>query len=120
MNAALVPVKALAAGKSRLAGRLPEGAQGRLALAMLGDVVETLRASGELAVVVVVTPDPRVAEEAAQRLEELRHVLGMAARHVAEHDQQRLEAARSEVPPAGVEGRVEPRVVAQQRLGAER
>jgi 2-phospho-L-lactate guanylyltransferase len=65
MNAALVPVKALAAGKSRLAGRLPSGASGRLALAMLGDVVETLRAARELAAVVVVTPDPRVAEAAA-------------------------------------------------------
>lgn len=65
MNAALVPVKALAAGKSRLAGRLPRGALERLALAMLGDVVEALRGVPDLAKVLVVTPDPRVAQEAA-------------------------------------------------------
>jgi len=65
MSAALVPVKALAAGKSRLAGRLPRGALERLALAMLGDVVGALRQVAEIERVVVVTPDPRVAEEAA-------------------------------------------------------
>jgi 2-phospho-L-lactate guanylyltransferase len=64
MNAALVPVKALAAGKSRLAGRLPRGALERLALAMLGDLVTALRGVRELDRVAVVTPDPRVAEEA--------------------------------------------------------
>jgi 2-phospho-L-lactate guanylyltransferase len=65
MNAALVPVKALAAGKSRLAGRLSREALERLALAMLGDVVEALGRVADLACVAVVTPDPRVAEEAA-------------------------------------------------------
>jgi 2-phospho-L-lactate guanylyltransferase len=64
VNAALVPVKALAAGKSRLSERLARGDLERLALAMLGDVVEGLRGVRELEAVVVVTPDPRVAREA--------------------------------------------------------
>jgi 2-phospho-L-lactate/phosphoenolpyruvate guanylyltransferase len=63
-SAALVPVKALAASKSRLAGTLPRGALERLALAMLGDVVAALQGVRELAHVMVVTPDPRVADEA--------------------------------------------------------
>lgn len=64
MNAALVPVKPLAAGKSRLAGRLAREALERLALAMLGDLVDALRAVRELDLVAVTTPDPRVAREA--------------------------------------------------------
>jgi 2-phospho-L-lactate guanylyltransferase len=64
MIAALVPVQSLAAGKSRLAGALPRGALERLALAMLGDLVEALRGAGELERVVVVTPDARVADAA--------------------------------------------------------
>jgi 2-phospho-L-lactate guanylyltransferase len=63
--AALVPVQSLAAGKSRLARALPRGAVERLVLAMLGDVVEALRGVPELDAVVVVTPDPRAAREAA-------------------------------------------------------
>jgi len=106
MKAALVPVKALAAGKSRLAGRLPEGAQGRLALAMLGDVVETLRASGELAAVVVVTPDPRVAEEAAALGAEpllredpgLNAALDAGARHLAQRGLEALLVVLGDVP----------------------
>lgn len=64
MNAAVVPVKPLAAGKSRLAGRLPREALERLALAMLGDLVEALRAVAAIDCVAVATPDPRVAREA--------------------------------------------------------
>jgi 2-phospho-L-lactate guanylyltransferase len=64
MNAALVPVKPLAAGKSRLAGRLPREALERLALAMLGDLVAALQAVPALDRVAVATPDPRVAREA--------------------------------------------------------
>jgi 2-phospho-L-lactate guanylyltransferase len=64
MNAALVPVKPLAAGKSRLAGALPREALERLGLAMLGDLVTALRAVPALGRVAVATPDPRVAREA--------------------------------------------------------
>jgi 2-phospho-L-lactate guanylyltransferase len=64
MNAALVPVKPLAAAKSRLAGALPREALERLGLAMLGDLVAALRAVPGLARVAVATPDPRVAREA--------------------------------------------------------
>lgn len=63
--AALVPVKALAAGKSRLSERLSREALERLALAMLGDVVDALKQVPELSRVAVVTPDRRVAELAA-------------------------------------------------------
>jgi 2-phospho-L-lactate guanylyltransferase len=106
MNAALVPVKALAAGKSRLAGRLPSGAQGRLALAMLGDVLETLRACRELARVVVVTPDPRVASEATALGAEpllrddpgLNAALDAGARHLAPHGLDALLVVLGDVP----------------------
>jgi 2-phospho-L-lactate guanylyltransferase len=64
MRAALVPVKALALGKSRLGRGLARTELERLVLAMLGDVVSALREVGELDLVAVVTPDARVAEEA--------------------------------------------------------
>jgi 2-phospho-L-lactate guanylyltransferase len=64
MIAALVPVKRLAAGKSRLAERLGRAATGRLSLAMLGDVVEALRAVPDLDPVAVVTPDAAAAQAA--------------------------------------------------------
>jgi len=64
MNLALVPVKRLAAGKSRLAAALGREAIEALTLAMLGDVVEALRSSGRVDRVVVVTPDPDVGEAA--------------------------------------------------------
>jgi 2-phospho-L-lactate guanylyltransferase len=61
--AALVPVKALAASKSRLAGGDRREIEA-LSLAMLGDVVEALRRVPELARVAVVTPDAAVADAA--------------------------------------------------------
>ncbi len=64
MNLAVVPVKRLAAGKSRLASALGREAVEALTLAMLGDVLDALRASGRLARIVVVTPDPDVGEAA--------------------------------------------------------
>jgi 2-phospho-L-lactate guanylyltransferase len=64
--AALVPVRSLAEGKTRLARALPRGAVERLVLAMLCDVIEALRGVPELGAVAVVTPDPRVAEEATR------------------------------------------------------
>lgn len=65
MISAVVPVKALAASKSRLLPALgPEGAR-HLCIAMLGDVVEALCELEELARVTVVTPDADVAEAAS-------------------------------------------------------
>jgi 2-phospho-L-lactate/phosphoenolpyruvate guanylyltransferase len=62
--AAIVPVKELAHGKSRLAGALGRDGAERLALAMLEDVVAALRAARAVDVVAVVTPDVAVAEAA--------------------------------------------------------
>ncbi len=63
MFAAVVPVKALASSKSRLA---PEdrGAIERLSLAMMGDVLEALLRVDALDRVGVITPDPTVATAA--------------------------------------------------------
>ena len=70
MTAALVPVKALAAGKSRLTAALGREGAASLVLAMLADVVAALRAVPRIDVVAVVTPDPAVgaaAERAGAR-----------------------------------------------------
>jgi 2-phospho-L-lactate guanylyltransferase len=107
-SAALVPVKALAAGKSRLAGSLPRGALERLALAMLGDVVGALRGVPELAHVMVVTPDPRVAELAAELGAEpllrddpgLNPSLDAGARALADGGAERLLVVLGDVPGA--------------------
>jgi 2-phospho-L-lactate guanylyltransferase len=64
MNLAVVPVKRLAAGKSRLAAALGREAVEALALAMLGDVLAAIRASGRVDRIVVATPDPEVGEAA--------------------------------------------------------
>jgi 2-phospho-L-lactate guanylyltransferase len=64
MAAALVPVKRLHTGKSRLARELERPVVERLVCSMLEDVVATLRAVPELDPVAVVTPDPAVAEVA--------------------------------------------------------
>jgi len=70
--AALVPVKDLAHSKSRLLPELGPEAARRLALAMLGDVLEALRGVPRLALIAVVTPDAAAAElaraEGAQAL----------------------------------------------------
>jgi 2-phospho-L-lactate guanylyltransferase len=64
MIAGLVPVKDLERSKSRLLPELgPQGAR-RLAVAMLGDVIEALRGVPRLARVAVVTPDAAAAEVA--------------------------------------------------------
>jgi 2-phospho-L-lactate/phosphoenolpyruvate guanylyltransferase len=62
MNLALVPVKRLAAGKSRLAAALGREATPALTLAMLGDVLAALRDSHRVDRIVVATPDPEVGE----------------------------------------------------------
>ena len=62
--AAVVPVKTLAETKSRLSPYLGRGGVERLAVAMLGDVLEALLRSQGLDRVAVVTPDANVARAA--------------------------------------------------------
>jgi len=97
MTAAVVPVKALSASKSRLALRGGREAVRRLSLAMMADIVEALRAVPELERVAVVTPDPEVAAAATRAGAEalLRDDPGLNAS---------IEAAAAEVsaPGAGV------------------
>ena len=56
MTAAIVPVKHLARGKSRLAATLGRDGAEQLALAMLEDVVAALGGARGVTVVAVVTP----------------------------------------------------------------
>jgi 2-phospho-L-lactate guanylyltransferase len=64
---AIVPVKALGQAKRRLSGVLPDAARERLVLAMLEDVLAAVAGVAAIDGVVVVTPDPRVAELARSR-----------------------------------------------------
>jgi 2-phospho-L-lactate guanylyltransferase len=64
MSTAVVPIKHLAAGKSRLSERLARADLEELALAMLDDVVSALRATPSLDRVAVTTPDTTVAARA--------------------------------------------------------
>lgn len=64
MIAGLVPVKDLERSKSRLLPELGPAVARRLAIAMLGDVIEALRGVPRLARVAVVTPDALAAEVA--------------------------------------------------------
>lgn len=71
MIAALVPVKRLGVGKSRLRPPLDEARSGELAAAMLEDVLEALAGVPALGARAVVTVDPavaRVAEAAGARV----------------------------------------------------
>ena len=65
MTAALVPVKALAASKSRLFPERPRADVEALSLAMMVDLIACLRAVPALDRVAVTTPDAAVAERAA-------------------------------------------------------
>jgi 2-phospho-L-lactate/phosphoenolpyruvate guanylyltransferase len=60
VNLAVVPVKRLAASKSRLAAALGREAVEALTLAMLGDVLDAIRASGRVDRIAVATPDAEV------------------------------------------------------------
>jgi len=64
---ALVPVKHLASGKSRLADGLSRADIEALTLAMLSDVIAAARAARSVQRVVVVTPDAAVARAAEER-----------------------------------------------------
>lgn len=64
MSIALVPIKRLSTGKSRLATHLSREQLEQLSIAMLEDVVEALRGAEPVRRVVVVTPDEEVAARA--------------------------------------------------------
>jgi 2-phospho-L-lactate/phosphoenolpyruvate guanylyltransferase len=64
VTTAVIPVKSLAAGKSRLLPELPREQLSALCLAMLEDLIGALQATPGLERVVVATPDDRVAEHA--------------------------------------------------------
>jgi 2-phospho-L-lactate guanylyltransferase len=66
MIAAAVPMKDLRRSKSRAVPGLGREAARRLAVAMLGDVIEALRGVPRLAAVAVVTPDAAAAEVARE------------------------------------------------------
>lgn len=66
MNTALVPVKQLGKGKSRLLGALSRAQCDALTLAMLGDILEALSGVAVLERRIVVTPDQTVAEAAGK------------------------------------------------------
>ncbi len=67
MTAALIPVKSLELGKSRLRALLPAEAIPALSLAMLEDVISALEATTSIECIAVITPDPAVGT-AAQAL----------------------------------------------------
>jgi 2-phospho-L-lactate guanylyltransferase len=64
MSTALIPVKRLRTGKSRLVRDLDRGAVEKLTLSMLEDLVETLGQVEEVSTIAVVTPDEAVARAA--------------------------------------------------------
>jgi 2-phospho-L-lactate/phosphoenolpyruvate guanylyltransferase len=59
---AIVPVKSLTEAKRRLASALAPAARRQLVLTMLEDVLTAARAVGQIDALLVVTPDPQVAE----------------------------------------------------------
>jgi 2-phospho-L-lactate guanylyltransferase len=63
-RAAIVPIKSLSAGKSRLEGALDRARLEQLCLAMMADVVSALLDCGVIDRVVVATPDGAAAEAA--------------------------------------------------------
>ncbi len=66
MIVALIPVKSLKTGKSRLRASLPGEAIPTLSLAMLEDVVDALKAVSDIDSIAVVTPDQNVGEAATK------------------------------------------------------
>lgn len=93
----MVPVKALAASKSRLLPNLPREAVARLSMAMMADVLHALLAVAALDRVVVVTPDADVAgaAEAAGAEALLRPDPGL---------NEAIDAASDEVAPGADDG----------------
>lgn len=88
MTRAIVPVKALAGAKSRLAGVLSPEQREELTLGTLSRVLGALRDSGAVEVTTVVTPDVRVADLAlaagAEVVREREHDLNAAVSEARE------------------------------------
>lgn len=66
MIIALIPVKSLETGKSRLRASLPAETIPELSLAMLEDVIDALKGVPDIDAIAVVTPDKNVGEAATQ------------------------------------------------------
>ncbi len=62
MSLAIIPIKHLSQGKTRLSSRLERGELEQLCLAMLKDILSALRQTPSIERVAVVTPDPSVAD----------------------------------------------------------
>lgn len=90
--AAAVPVKRLTAAKSRLAAEIGDAATRRLVLAMLGDVLEGLRAAPTVTSLTVVTADAEAAE--------LGRAFGAAILHREDEGPNAAVAAAQEVAAA--------------------
>ncbi|MBW2241854.1 MAG: 2-phospho-L-lactate guanylyltransferase [Deltaproteobacteria bacterium] len=124
MNSALVPIKGLDAGKSRLMSVLPRSAIEALSLAMLGDVLGALAKVPEIDHTVVVTPDADVGKAAEEAGAEamLLATLGLnasldeAARLLADRGLERLLVLLGDVAGAGASDLHE-LFVAQEALG---
>jgi 2-phospho-L-lactate/phosphoenolpyruvate guanylyltransferase len=65
-TAAVLPVKSFGRAKERLGAAVGQPDRGELAAAMLGDVLDALRATGGLAELIVVTAEPRAAVAARE------------------------------------------------------
>src|ERR687898_898787 len=63
-TAAVLPVKSFGRAKQRLDAAVGQPDRGELAAAMLGDVLDALRAVGGLADMIVVTAEPRAVHAA--------------------------------------------------------
>jgi 2-phospho-L-lactate guanylyltransferase len=108
--AALVPVKALAAAKGRLAEVLSEDERRRLALAMLEDVLGVLASVQRVDGVAVVSPDGealgRARELGAEPIEEppssrgVNQALTLASRRLAEGGAEALIVVAADLPGA--------------------
>ena len=81
MTIALIPVKRLEDSKSRLLPQLPDARRQALTLAMLEDLIESLSRTPGIDRIAVTTPDPLVAERAADAGAEIlmREVPGLNA-----------------------------------------
>lgn len=96
MSYAVVPVKRLSKGKSRLLPQLERSALESLSIAMLEDILEALTAAPSIDRIAVVTPDPSVVAhaEAAGAIALLRPDPGL---------NESIDAAAAELDPTGEE-----------------
>jgi 2-phospho-L-lactate guanylyltransferase len=92
-TAAVLPVKSFGRAKQRLGAAVGQPDRGELAAAMLGDVLEALRATGGLAELLVVTGEPRAAA-----------VARAAGAHVVDDP---VESGQSDAAARGVRAAIE-------------